>query len=119
MGMKASICHSHLLSKETCCLPKAQIPDDVERLMRLVQPLDYYLLLFIPMGTSGTVRGDVNHIKSGFTSLGARLKAMAAHIVSPQSSWYKGKVWLGADGYCRSIVGCRAGVRQRFGFYIT
>lgn len=55
--------------------------------MRLVQPLDYYLLLFIAMGTSGTVRADVNHIKSGFTALGARVKAMAAHIVSPQSSW--------------------------------
>lgn len=68
---------------EICSLPKAQIPDGIERLLRLVQPLDCCVLLFIHMGTSGTMRGAVNHIKSGFTALDVRVKGMRVHIASP------------------------------------
>lgn len=76
--MEGLICQSHLMSKRACYLPEAQIPDDMERLLRLVQPLDYYMSLFIHVGTSGTVRGVVNHIKNGFRALVVTVKAMGA-----------------------------------------
>lgn len=65
---------------EICSLPKAQVSDDIERLLR---QLDCCVLLFIHMGTSGTMRGDVNHIKTDFTSLDVRVKGMRDHIASP------------------------------------
>lgn len=33
--MEGLICQSHLMSKRACYLPEAQIPDDMERLLRL------------------------------------------------------------------------------------
>lgn len=41
-GMQAPICQPCLLSKENCCLPEAQIPDDMKWFTRFVQPLDYF-----------------------------------------------------------------------------
>jgi len=86
------------------------MPVDEERLLMLVLPLDYHLLLFIHVRTSGTVRGDVNHIKHGFTALGVRVKAMVKGKGLVRSRWV---------GQCRSITACVSGVRQTFGFCIT
>lgn len=58
--------------------------DDMERLPRFVQPLDYFLLLFTHMDTGGTVREEINNIKSCFTALGVRVKGVITHTVSPQ-----------------------------------
>lgn len=74
-----------LLTKETCCFPETQTPDDMERFMGFVRPLDYFLLLFMHMDTGGTVRGDVNLIKSCFTALGVRVTGVITHTISPQT----------------------------------
>lgn len=46
----------------------------MERLLRLVWPLDYYLLLLIHVGTNNTARGDLEYIESNYRALGTKVK---------------------------------------------
>ena len=56
VGDGGPICKTDLLSREVRCLLGAQIWDAVERLLRLVQSLDYYPFLLIHMQTDDPVR---------------------------------------------------------------
>lgn len=53
LGTQDPICQPDLLSGEVSCLLGAQIWD-VEKLLRLVHPSDYYPLLLFNMGTNET-----------------------------------------------------------------
>lgn len=83
-----------------------------------VQPLGYFLLLFMHMGTGGTVSGDIKNIKLCYSSGCESGGHNHPHCFS-QSRWLKRTAWLRANGYWRSISGYTAGVTQRFGVYIT
>ena len=71
--MKAAICQSDLLSRELCCQPWDHIRDVAKRLLSLVQPTDYYpllfclllllLLLFFHVNTNDTVKSSPRCIK--------------------------------------------------------
>lgn len=50
--------------------------DAAEKLLRLVQPLDYHLLLLVHVGSSGIARDDLECIKSVYRALGTRAKGM-------------------------------------------
>lgn len=52
------------------------IQNIVERLQRVVWPLEYYSLLLFHVGTKGTARGDLEHIESGYMALQVRTKDM-------------------------------------------
>lgn len=72
----------------------------VERLLRLVWPLDYYLLLLIHVGTNNTARGDLEYIESNYRALGTKVKDTSG-ILKP--TW-------GVDAFCELTAGCMAGV---------
>lgn len=54
----------------------------VDRLLRLVWPLECDLLLLIHVGTNNTARGDLEYIKSNYRALGTKVEDMGG-ILKP------------------------------------
>lgn len=113
----APICLFCLLP-ETCCFPEAQIPGDMERLMRFVQPLDYFLLCSCTW-TPVVLWGECQPHQELFHSFGCETEGHKNPHCFSSVPIVKEKGWLRANGYCRSVIGCTGWVIQRFSFYTT
>lgn len=68
MGQRNSIYLTSFLKRSVAC--QACIWGVVERLWRLLQPLDYYRLLFFHMGANVSARGDLELISCDCVALG-------------------------------------------------
>lgn len=67
-------------------IPGADIHGATERLLGLVNPAGYHLLLLVHVGSNHAVARQLRTIKRDYVSLGATLKGSGAQVVSPLSS---------------------------------
>ncbi|XP_025065811.1 uncharacterized protein LOC112551083 [Alligator sinensis] len=80
-GAEGNICRPDPMAREVCCLPEAKIQDVIIRIPDLIQPLDYYPMVLIHVGTNDTARSNPDHVVGDYRALGARLREMGAQVV--------------------------------------
>ncbi|KAK4825248.1 hypothetical protein QYF61_025647 [Mycteria americana] len=80
-GLETTVYQPDLLSREVFCLPGIWIGDIVERLPKLVQTYDCYLLLFFHVGTNDSARGNLESIKTDYRVLEVILRDMGAQVL--------------------------------------
>ncbi|CAM5135410.1 unnamed protein product [Eretmochelys imbricata] len=105
-------------NQEVCCLPGATIHDVMDRLSRLIKPLDRYPFLLLQVGTSGTVKNDLERITADYVTLERRIKAFEAQMVFSSILPMEGK----GPGRDRRIVEVNEWLhrwcqREGFGFF--
>ena len=90
-------------------------PKKLQRLSRLVWPLDYYPLLLFHVDSNDTTRDHLEHIMCNYGALGERLKGVGAHVVflSPSS----GRERTGRNGLILQVNNWLHGWCHRQDFY--
>jgi len=68
--------HPVNLSREVCCLPGAHIWNIKKKILSMIKPDDYYLLLVFQVGSHKTATRKLKIIKKDFTSFGKILKGL-------------------------------------------
>jgi len=81
LGTEGPICQPDASHREVCCLPGARVRDVARKLPSLVQPSDYYPLLFMHIGSDEITERSPKAIKRDFRGLGRLVQGSGAQVV--------------------------------------
>ena len=80
-GLEATISQPDLSSGEVFCMSRIWIQDVVERLPKLVQTSNCYLLLFFHVTTNDTARSNLESIKTDYRALEVIVRDTGAQVL--------------------------------------